>query len=110
MIRRLDQRRATIAELRRLVQVREHVADQLPRVRERKPRVPQTAVVLCVVCRKGYPLHSHDTLVCARQLGLDGGDVYVMEHRDVSLCAGRCGAIVSSPDSLCIGCIGSHHA
>jgi hypothetical protein len=110
MIRRFDNRPATREQLRRLVQVREHVGEQLPRVRERKPRVPQTAVVLCVVCRKAYPLHSHDTLVCARARGLDGNDLYVREHALVSLCGGRCGAVVSSPGAVCIGCIGSHHA
>jgi hypothetical protein len=105
MIRRMDGRRATREQLERRDRVKVHVADQLPPVRERVPKAPRTAIVLCVVCRKGYPLHSHDTLVCARANGLDGNDLYVREHQDVSLCAGRCGALVTSAGALCVSCV-----
>jgi hypothetical protein len=105
MIRRFDNRPATREQLRRLVQVREHVGEQLPRVRERKPRVPQTAIVICVSCRHSYPLGSHDPATCARKRGLDGNDLYVREHREVSLCAGRCGALVTSAGALCVSCV-----
>jgi hypothetical protein len=110
MIRRMDGRRATREQLERRERVKAHVADPLPRVRERKPRVPRTAIVICVACRRSYKLGTHDPLTCARSRGLDGNDLFVREHREVSLCGNRCGAIVSSPGAVCISCIGSHHA
>ena len=99
MIRRLDGHPATAKD-----RARRQYKVSVGRVRERVPKAPRTAIVLCVVCRKAYPLHSHDTLVCARQLGLDGNAVYVMEHALVHMCAGRCGAIVSNEGALCLPC------
>jgi hypothetical protein len=110
MIRRLDQRRATIVEIRKRERVKAHVADQLPRGQERKPRAARTDIIICVVCRRSYPLGTHDTLVCARANGLDGNDTYRLSHALVSLCAGRCGKVVTSAGAVCVSCIREHSA
>jgi hypothetical protein len=77
-------------------------------VTPRKPRAPRTEVVLCVACRKAYPLHTHDPATCARKRGFDGDWIYRQEHALVSLCASGCGDIVSSPGAVCVSCIREH--
>jgi hypothetical protein len=109
VIRTIGGRRITIAEIRECERVRDLVDQHHPqRVKPRKPRVPRTEIVICVSCRKAYPLHSHDPATCARTRGHDGDWIYRQEHALVSLCASGCGAIVSSPGAVCIGCIGGH--
>jgi hypothetical protein len=110
MIRRMDGRIATAKDRER----RQYKVSvwNLPKgphaVTPRKPRVPRTEIVICVACRRSYKLGTHDPATCARKRGLDGNDLYVREHALVSLCASGCGAIVSSPGAVCIGCIGGH--
>lgn len=51
------------------------------RVRATRERAPRTEILCCVVCRHAYPLRAHDPLACARQRDIDGGELYVLEHR-----------------------------
>jgi hypothetical protein len=109
VIRTIGGRRITTQEIRKRERIRDLVDQHHPqRVTPRKPRVPRTEIVICVACRRSYKLHTHDPATCARKRGLDGNDLYVREHALVSRCASGCGAIVSSPGAVCIGCIGGH--
>jgi hypothetical protein len=65
-------------------------ADMAYQWREKTPEAPRTEILCCVVCRRAYPLRAHDALVCAGQRGIDGGELYVLEHRFAREC-GRAG-------------------